>query len=285
MRKVSVVVPVYNEEFLLPYFLREIASCVDEIVVVNGGPDGKSVDNTANLISACIDTKVKHVSGTYITDNGKWDRIGQVKAGLQEASGDVIVYSSVDVWFSGLEHLIAQVKSSDAPIYHIPSLEFWLDTGHVRLSDGKAHSMALFAVSKDLEPTYGNDGFTVGAEIKKETVWCIGSARYHLGWIRPFSRQVAKHIRNLKTGGWGDIGEKVLALGERGVEAWAIHHVLRYGNGPHKEILPILELPEQLCDMQCTDGLPEYVAQYKERTGQDFYLGIMSAIPPELIVG
>ena len=287
MRKVSVVVPVYNEEFLLPIFLDRVVPIVDEVVIVDGGLHGKSGDGTADIISKYDVKKVKHLipSKPFVLEGGKWDRASQVNTGIEKATGDVIIHTSVDVMFDSLGQLVRHISEREEQVYHIPSVQFWLDTNHVRLDDGKAHSVDLFAVAKDCVPTYGSDGFVATAAVS-DIIWSVGTTRYHLGWVRPFTRQIAKHMRNIKSGAWGEIGEKVAELGESAIEAWAIHHILRYGNIDHRPILPLADtIPDQVRTMTCTDGLDEYIIGYKERIGKDFYLGIMSAIPPELIVG
>lgn len=289
MRRVSMVVPVCNEEFLLPIFLDGVIDVVDEVVIVDGGVQGKSIDGTAGIISAYGKEKLKYVDTkvNFVLDSGGWDRASQVNLGIEKATGDIIIHSSVDVVFRGLEKLVSEMAAGEEQIYRIPSVQFWLDTRHVRLDGGSAHKTDLFAVAVDCHPTYSESGFGPTEEkgCKPAIVWSVDSTRYHLGWIRPFARQVRKHIHNIKTGAWGETGEKVVALGEEAIEAWAIHHILRYGNGDFAPILRVNGIPDSVRNMKCTDGLDRYIEQYQQRAGQDFYLGIMSAIPPELIVG
>lgn len=94
--KISLVVPVFNEEEAIPLFyksVREYKEFADkdiEIVFVNDG----SSDKTENIISALslADEKIKVINFTR-----NFGKEPALFAGLEASSGDVIIPIDVDL--------------------------------------------------------------------------------------------------------------------------------------------------------------------------------------------
>lgn len=86
MKKISAIVPVYNEESLIGPCIRHLEPFVDEIIVVDGGPTGLSTDKTAEIVESF--DKTVYVSGTFKTIPGAWDAGSQKNQGISVANGD-----------------------------------------------------------------------------------------------------------------------------------------------------------------------------------------------------
>lgn len=239
------VMPVYNEAKLLPLHLELAAPFVDEIILVDGSPTGPSTDGTKDLIE--YDNVVK-IAGTFELPNrkGGWDKAAQIRAGMEKVTGDVIILTSVDSVYSDYELLCNTIKEfPSGKVFYCFLTEFFLDTKHVRMIMTGEYPM----------PQGGYGIFQKNLFTVKEHAWYARSLvepvdyiflqdirKYHYGWITDFDRQIAKHIRHVKSGWWGDYGEKILSAGEQTLDAWAIIHVLHYekegvfiyaGNGQH----------------------------------------------------
>lgn len=97
MKKISVVVPCYNEQEALPIFyeettkeLNKIANITWEFVLVDDG----SADNTLSVMQSLAekDNKVK-----YISFSRNFGKESAMYAGLENASGDYIVLMDADL--------------------------------------------------------------------------------------------------------------------------------------------------------------------------------------------
>jgi hypothetical protein len=95
-----------------------------------------------------------------------------------------------------------------------------------------------------------------------------GTLKFHMGWIRPFNEQIAKHIRNVKQGRWQEQGERLLAGGDRKLEQWAIHQVMGYEATPSIAYCgPIPDEMESLADMKHNNGIDGVLQEFEERYG------------------
>ena len=88
MRRISIIIPTYNEEKYLRLVLTHIIECssnknVKEIIIVDGG----STDNTVNIAS-----EFKNVT-VISSDKG---RSKQLNAGAKIANGEILYYSHAD---------------------------------------------------------------------------------------------------------------------------------------------------------------------------------------------
>lgn len=98
MKKISVVVPCYNEQEAIPYFYEEINKVINtmnsnaefEFLFVNDG----SKDDTLNVLRELgkTDTRVK-----YISFSRNFGKEAAMYAGLKEANGDYIAIMDADL--------------------------------------------------------------------------------------------------------------------------------------------------------------------------------------------
>lgn len=97
MKKVSIIVPMYNEEEIAPLFFEHIEKVINdnknykfEIVAVNDG----SKDKTLELLLA----KQKEFDNLVVVDLSRnWGHESAVTAGLKEATGDCLIPIDADL--------------------------------------------------------------------------------------------------------------------------------------------------------------------------------------------
>jgi len=92
--KISLVVPVFNEEDAIPVFYREVREKLTEfdieILFINDG----SKDSTEKVISALADNDPAIKAINFTRNFGKEPAL---LAGLEHASGDVVIPIDVDL--------------------------------------------------------------------------------------------------------------------------------------------------------------------------------------------
>lgn len=100
MKKLSIIVPCYNEEAALPYFIQEVLKVADrmsaafpicfELLFVNDGSD----DNTLEIIreAAKQDERIR-----YISFSRNFGKEAAMYAGLKNASGDYAAIMDADM--------------------------------------------------------------------------------------------------------------------------------------------------------------------------------------------
>jgi len=229
--KISMVMPVYNEEKLLPCHLELAAPFIDEIILVDGSPTGPSTDGTKDLI-AKYDNVVR-IEGKFELPDRKdgWDKASQLKAGVQKATGEMIILTSVDSVYSDYELLVNTVKKCSGKVFYCFLTEFFLDMQHCRMmmtGDYPMPQIGYGIFPKKLFTTKESTWFAKSLVEPVDYIFLQDIRKYHYGWVTDFDKQIAKHIRNVKSGWWREYGEKILSAGEQTIEVWAITHVIHY---------------------------------------------------------
>jgi dolichol-phosphate mannosyltransferase len=158
---ISIVVPVYNEEAVLPELYRRISQVMDEtdnsweLILVNDG----SRDNSADVIHG-LNQKDSRVKGISFSRNFGFQEA--VTAGLAYTSGQAVILSDADLqdppevipqmiakWREGVDVVYGvrisregetwfkkfTAKAFYRVIYRITSVKIPLDTGDFRLMD------------------------------------------------------------------------------------------------------------------------------------------------------
>ena len=253
---------------------------MDEIIVIDGSAKGPSTDRTAEIVKSF--EKVKYLSGTYQTRSNAWDIAAQRNHGINEATGDIILFVSADMLFYDFEYFNDIIrKDEDGKVFFCPTIEFWGDVNHIRLYE-QVKSLSILggvneavAISKDLQPIAGEHGtLEVVTPKAKEQVLIVNTIKYHLGWIRPFRAQVDKHIRHVEQGRWGDIGAKLLQGPQQKLEQWAFLHVLSYKQNPSVELkFDMDEEWESIKDMNYLEGQNEALKEYEKQFGSSVFRG------------
>lgn len=281
MRKISAILPVYNEESLLGLCMKQIDPYVDEIVVVDGGPDGPSDDRTAEIAQSF--DKTKYISGIFKTIPGYWDEVSQKNRGIAEASGDVFLFLSADMLFYNLEYMCDIIrKEINTKIFFCNTIEFWMDTKHIRvyapignlsLPGGVSEAVAI---SRESQPVLNeNMPMEIITPKPKEQMLVSDTKKFHLGWIRPFNKQVEKHITHIRQGRWKKSHPELMEGSEQKLYQWVLLHVLSYRQNPSIEFRT--ELPEEwdsIKNMNCMDGQNEVIKNYETKYGRSFLRGV-----------
>jgi glycosyltransferase involved in cell wall biosynthesis len=121
----SVVVPAYNEEEVLPYFYERLAKVMDsltprwEVIFVNDG----STDRTLQVIQ---DLRRRHTSVAYVDLSRNFGKEIALTAGLDHATGDAVIVIDADLqdppevipqlvqgWLEGHDMVYAQRVTRD----------------------------------------------------------------------------------------------------------------------------------------------------------------------------
>ena len=162
MKKISIIIPAYNEEESLPFLYERLERLMDsiknyefEILFINDG----SKDNTLNLIKEYRekDSRISYVD--FSRNFGK--EIGMI-AGLDYATGDAVIFMDADLqdppelipemikyWEEGYDDVYAQrrtragetfLKKFTSKMYYkvlqaLTSVPIQKDTGDFRLLD------------------------------------------------------------------------------------------------------------------------------------------------------
>lgn len=283
MANISICIPHYNDQQMLKHCILNLADKVDQIVIMDGGPDGVSKPVIDPKISNIGNVDIKIYKGTYIANSGiGWDRKSQIKDGFGHLDGEYVGLMSADMIMHGeLDRKIVE----DSDMCYSRFIDFWIDSKHIKSShDSRNIGLSPFIWRKEL-----SDFVLWGEKLREirpkdlRTAYFDCLVKFHFGWLRPFHQQVEKHLRNVKMGLWGDIGEKIQSESTRVQEAWAIHHALKYGNEPVRVIkYDFPKCSKELLSMTCWNGLEEYKEKYFQRYKMEFYSGIMSSCPIEL---
>jgi glycosyltransferase involved in cell wall biosynthesis len=263
----------------MPLCLPKLNDCVDEIVIVDGSPSGPSTDKTLEICKKF--SKVKYLTGAFRTIPGSWDTGSQKNLGITESSGDVFMFLSADMIFYNLERLCQSIREDDFKIFFCPTIEFWLDTQHIRMYAPLGNlslpsgAQEAVAISRDSQPVVNEHGsLEIIAPKPNDQVLINDTFKFHLGWIRPFGEQVAKHIRHIRQNRWGEEGAKLLSGSEQKLEQWAILHVLSYKQVASVSLKCVF--PEELNgyeNMNYLQGQEAVIQDYQKKYGASPFRG------------
>ena len=162
MKKISIIVPAYNEEESLPYLFERLNSLMDsipqyefEILFVNDG----SKDKTIELIK---EYRVKDSRYCYVDFSRNFGKEIAMMAGLDYATGDCVIFIDADLqdppelipelikyWEEGYDDVYARRRSRDGETFlkkftskmyykilqKMTNVEIQRDTGDFRLLD------------------------------------------------------------------------------------------------------------------------------------------------------
>ena len=155
MKKLSVIVPCYNEEAVLPAFYDEITKVADgcgnydfEILFVNDG----SKDNTQNIVESFAkkDARVK-----YISFSRNFGKEAGMLAGLENCTGDFACFIDADLQHSP-DLIPEMLKAVDEEGYDVAACRRVDRKGEAKFKS--ALSGAFYKVVNKISETYIDDG-------------------------------------------------------------------------------------------------------------------------------
>ena len=246
--KISMLMPVYNEEKFLFYSLENTLRYVDEAIIVDGSQYGPSTDRTKEIIDNFAELypgKIVYLSGTFIKEDGAWDEGAQRNLGLSKVTGDFLMPHCGDMIYTNddISRLFDAIdRFRDKKIFYCVFIEFWLDQHHIRMYKNRFMEEWFYGpaigdvpvIAMDLIDSYVNGPHLplVRVEAASDFLFVPHAYRYHYGWITGFDGQVRKHIRNMSMGSWAGSDLDIRSKGELEIAKWAINHVLQYPTFP-----------------------------------------------------
>lgn len=279
----SALVTVYNEEQLIESCIGSIIDHVDEVIVVDGSENGKSTDGTEEIVRS-FGEKVNYQSGTYKLLDGRWDAAWQRNFGLSLINGEYFMLIDSDEVYD--EESIVELRrvieeNREIKVFYHTFIEFFCDVNHIRLADNpvfpvpSAGNTAIYAMELNPWFAYEGENLLSGGTPRIEGMNVTDYAfipkvvKYHYGWIKEFKRQVERHIRNIRLGGWGDHGYSLMTKGTQAVYSWAINHVMEYPemscSRPYVGVNPI-GIP-----YSSFDGMEQALREYESQFGKNFW--------------
>lgn len=284
MHKISMLLPVYNEEQFLRESLRNTMPFVDEAIVVDGSPWGASTDDTADIIDdfdRLYPGKINYSSGTFVKEDGAWDESAHRNLALSKVTGNILMPHCGDMIYTaeGMAKMVSAMDAfRDKKIIFCPFVEFWLDQQHVRMYGGYAMEawypvLAISDnnfVSMDIVSHYQDGPHLVLKDFDhKDFLYLHDVSRYHYGWITGFGFQVRKHVRNMTMGAWAGSDEELDASDEEGIAKWAINHVLKYPDSGCS--FDYYGRPPIYGDYTYLTGYDEEMMAFEEKFGEGFW--------------
>lgn len=133
--RLSLIVPVLNEETFVPLYLESAAAYADEIVIVDGG----STDRTVSLIESYQETlpiRLFHMHQTGLPYSDDWNESRVRNFLIEQASGDWIMNLDIDEILDDCfrERLHTLMERTDADIFQFPFVNFWGDPWTLRVN-------------------------------------------------------------------------------------------------------------------------------------------------------
>lgn len=285
MNKISMLMPVYNEEKFIFYSLENTLKYVDEAIIVDGSQYGPSTDKTKDIIDKYVELypgKITYLSGTFAKEDGSWDESAQRNLGLSKVTGDFLMPHCGDMIYTNddMSRMFDAVdKFRDKKIFFCIFIEFWLDQRHIRMYKNQFLEEWFYGpaisdipiVARDIIREYINGpGLPLVRTVTPSDFIFIPHAyRYHYGWVSGFGGQVRKHIRNMSMGAWEGSELDIRHLGKEAIAKWAINHVLQYpdSNGCF-DYYGIVPLRGEYTYM---DNYEEAIKHYEEMYGEGFW--------------
>jgi glycosyltransferase involved in cell wall biosynthesis len=147
MEKISLVVPVFNEEEVIEIFYDKVRSELSQYQVQIVFIDDGSSDNTLKIITR-LTSNDEHVKAlSFIKNFGKEPALF---AGLEHSDGDAVIPIDVDLqdpievvheliakWLEGYEMVLAKRANRDSDTYLKRKTAQWFYTFHNKISDTK----------------------------------------------------------------------------------------------------------------------------------------------------
>lgn len=133
--RLSLIVPVLNEETFIPLYLESAAAYADEIIMVDGG----STDRSVPLIEEYkrhLPIRLYHMHQTGLPYTEDWNESKVRNFLIEQATGDWIMNLDIDEMVDDrfIEVLPELMRRTDADIFQFPFVNFWGDPWTLRVN-------------------------------------------------------------------------------------------------------------------------------------------------------
>lgn len=248
---ISLVMCAYNEWDLAVRGLKVIKDFVDEIIIVDGSPEGVSSIDTDKRDEIKSWEKVKYFAGTFAKPDGSWDEATQKNFAISQATQQYIMFHDCDIMYDIEELEMLEKAIVDHPerkVFYTTLLEYWMNQDNIRVypCDSATYSMPTTfraVIAADMKPSF--NGMSVvckDADKFKTYMYVPQCTSYHYGWIKGFQAQLDKHLRNLRMGLWGAAWADIEASKDKEQVKWALGLIKNY--------------PSEICRMPYSGNVP-----------------------------
>ncbi|GAB1442132.1 hypothetical protein MASR2M39_09670 [Ignavibacteriales bacterium] len=119
----SIIIPVLNEEKLLPGLLENLAAITNnkdsvEVIVADGGSSDNSVKICKNRVDKVIDVSKEEVNNIASGRN----------AGAWAASGKILIFCNADILFASPGSLLAEISEIFRSDEKLSAIAAWVET-------------------------------------------------------------------------------------------------------------------------------------------------------------
>lgn len=133
--KLSVIVPVLNEEAFVPLYIESVGMFADEIIIVDGGSTDLTLDHIKRLQNHYpIRLFTMQQTGMPYTED--WNESYVRNFLIDKASGDWIMNLDVDEIMDDriIDLLPDLMRAEDVDVYQFPFVNFWRDPWTIRIN-------------------------------------------------------------------------------------------------------------------------------------------------------
>ena len=213
--RISVLTVVYNEAQILPFMLEGVIDSTDELVIVNGGPDGVSTDATGDIIKRfqhIYGDKIISMEGAFRRDDVPvWDEGAARRVSLEASHGDYLFIIDGDEVFNLKDFAKVVHYARHHPGYSIrvSCVSFFPDTDRVEIvmHDSAGLTIATRVIGY---PRYGDSHYLDNVQRREpvsntpyQEMLLPDMPLYNYSWARGYGRQAERHIYHVKLGYWG----------------------------------------------------------------------------------
>ncbi len=208
-KSISVCYIVYNEELFLKYSIKSIYNFADQIIIVDGSPQGASTDNTKTIVDSFGTEKIIYVQGTFM------DKKEQRNEYLKYITGDwILVVDGDEVYkYSHLQRLRKIIETRhDIVAIHFDFIHFWKDLKHYRV--GNIFSDIPFRCYMYQKGMHYREHYLIAnsdgqfIDYLPNVYYDSIIKAYHYGYVKPLQDIRAKMIYYAKRGDAGSMHQK-----------------------------------------------------------------------------
>mgnify|MGYP001580513631 CR=1 FL=1 len=161
--KISVMTPIKNEKFFIPFWWNTIKHFADEVVIGDSGYYGEPSHTQVNELNTLYPVKeLKHyiLDSDYIPYSDEWNEGSVRNQLLRKCTGDIVFLLDVDeiINLRDVSGIIDCFQREDVDLLYFKMIPFWNDLHTVRINtpeDPRWHGVFLGRVVRNGCFVYG----------------------------------------------------------------------------------------------------------------------------------